>query len=82
MSLLPSRRTVLSALAAILPIHPVLADYASRAEEAELPFFEELPTVLSASRLPQVLNEAPGAITILDREFIRATGYRDIAHSK
>ena len=79
MSLLPSRRTVLSALAAILPIHPVLADYASRAEEAELPFFEELPTVLSASRLPQVLNEAPGAITILDREFIRATGYRDIA---
>ncbi len=79
MSLLPSRRTVLSALAAILPIHPVLADYAARAEEAESPFFEELPTVLSASRLPQTLNEAPGAVTILDREFIRATGYRDVA---
>ncbi len=45
----------------------------------ESPFFEELPTVLSASRLPQALNEAPGAVTILDRDFIRATGYRDVA---
>lgn len=47
--------------------------------EAERAFFEELPTILSASRLPQLLNEAPGAVSILDRDFIRATGYRDVA---
>ncbi|MDO6386187.1 TonB-dependent receptor [Uliginosibacterium sp. 31-12] len=45
---------------------------------SEAPYFEELPTVLTASRLPQPLNEAPGAVTVLDREFIKATGYRDI----
>lgn len=44
----------------------------------EKAFFEELPVVLSASRIPQSLSATPGAVTVLDREFIRATGYRDI----
>lgn len=42
-------------------------------------YFEELPVVLTPSRLPQTLKEAPAAVTVLDRELIRATGYRDIA---
>lgn len=42
-------------------------------------FFSDLPTVLTASRLPQPLNEAPGAVTVIDREFIKATGYRNLA---
>ncbi len=44
----------------------------------EKTFFEELPVVLSASRIPQSLAATPGAVTVLDRAFIRATGYRDI----
>lgn len=43
----------------------------------ESAFFEELP-VLSVSRLPQSVADAPGAVTVFDRDFIRATGYRDI----
>jgi iron complex outermembrane receptor protein len=42
-------------------------------------YFEDLPIVLTASRLPQPLNEAPAAVTVIDRELIQATGYRDIA---
>jgi len=38
-----------------------------------------LPIVLTPSRLPQPQNEAPASMTVLDRELIRATGYRDIA---
>lgn len=79
MPLLPLQRTLLAALAGVLPLQLALAADSLHGAEAELPFFEELPTVLSASRLPQALNEAPGAVTILDREFIRATGYRDVA---
>ena len=45
----------------------------------EFPFLEELPQVLTASRLPQPLHEAPGAVTIIDRDLIAATGYRDLA---
>jgi len=48
-------------------------------QPSESAFFEELPVVLSASRLPQSLANTPGAVTVLDRELIRATGYRDIA---
>ena len=60
-------------------MHASRADGGRSGEAGEWPFFEELPTVLSASRLPQALNEVPGAVTVLDRDFIRATGYRDIA---
>lgn len=41
-------------------------------------FLAELPIVLTPSRLPQPQNEAPAAVTVIDRELIRATGYRDI----
>jgi iron complex outermembrane recepter protein len=42
-------------------------------------YFEDLPFVLTPSRLPQPLREAPAAVTVLDRDLIRASGYRDIA---
>ncbi|MDB5888666.1 MAG: TonB-dependent receptor, partial [Rhodocyclales bacterium] len=42
-------------------------------------YLSDLPVVLSASRMPQPLNEAPGAVTVIDGDFIRATGYRDLA---
>ncbi|NMG75364.1 TonB-dependent receptor plug domain-containing protein [Aromatoleum diolicum] len=51
----------------------------SAAHATESPYFEEMPLVLSATRLPQPLHEVPGAVTVIDRELIAATGYRDLA---
>ncbi len=45
----------------------------------EQDFLGEMPIVLSVSRLAQRLDEAPGAVTILDRNFIRMSGARDVA---
>lgn len=41
-------------------------------------FFEELPVVLTVSRLVQPLADAPGAVTVIDRELIKASGAREI----
>lgn len=46
---------------------------------SEQDFFVDMPVVLSVSRLPQRLDETPGAVTVLDRDFIRQTGARDVA---
>lgn len=46
---------------------------------SEQDFLEEIPVVLSVSRLSQRLDEAPGAVTVLDRAMIRQTGARDVA---
>ena len=42
-------------------------------------YFSDLPVVASVSRLPQRLSEAPGAVTVIDRDIIRASGARNIA---
>jgi len=42
------------------------------------PFFDELPVVLSASRLVQPIADAPAAVTVIDRETIRASGARQV----
>lgn len=52
----------------------VAADYVSEAE-----YYQELPVVLSASRLSQPLSEAPNAMTVIDRKMITASGFRNIA---
>ncbi len=46
---------------------------------SEKDFFDEMPIVLSVSRLPQRLDETPGAVTLLDRDMIRRSGARDVA---
>lgn len=46
---------------------------------SEADFLSDMPIVLSVSRLPQRLDETPGAVTILDRRTIRMTGARDVA---
>ena len=51
----------------------------SPSNAAEYEFFETLPLVLSGSRLPQSLPDAPGAVTVIDADRIAATGYRDLA---
>jgi len=50
------------------------ADYPS-----EQDYFQELPIVLSASRLSQPISETPNAMTVIDREMIIASGFRNIA---
>ena len=42
-------------------------------------FFGDFPIVASVSRLPQVVSEAPAAVTVIDREMIRASGMRNVA---
>jgi iron complex outermembrane receptor protein len=44
----------------------------------EADFLDELPVVLSVSRLSQPVNEAPAAVTVIDQDMIRASGFRDI----
>jgi iron complex outermembrane receptor protein len=46
---------------------------------SESEFLNDVPIVLSVSRMPQRLDETPGAVTILDRAMIRSTGARDVA---
>ena len=46
---------------------------------SEVDFFAEQPIVLSVSRLAQPLSEAPAAVTVIDREMIEASGFRDMA---
>jgi iron complex outermembrane receptor protein len=46
---------------------------------SEHDFLAEMPIVLSVSRLPQRLDETPGAVTLVDRDMIRRSGARDVA---
>jgi len=41
-------------------------------------YLQDFPVVLSASRLPQPLSEAPNAMTVIDRNMIKASGFRTI----
>jgi iron complex outermembrane receptor protein len=52
-------------------------DVGPRVSEKE--YLEDMPVVLSVARLPQRLDETPGAVTVLDRRMIRMSGARDVA---
>ena len=41
-------------------------------------YFEDLPVVLTASRLSQPQSEAPSAITVIDQKMIQASGFRTV----
>ncbi|WP_068635657.1 TonB-dependent receptor plug domain-containing protein [Thauera butanivorans] len=58
---------------------PLLAFTLAGDAVAEDAFFQPLPVVLSASRLPQPLQDTPGAVTVIDADMIAATGYRELA---
>ncbi len=53
-----------------------IADKPAYLSEAD--FLADMPTVLSASRLPQPQHDAPGAVTIIDREMIIASGFTNV----
>lgn len=46
---------------------------------SELALFGDVPVVLSAARLAQPLKDVPGAVTVIDRHMIQASGARDLA---
>jgi len=46
---------------------------------SEQDFLADIPVVLTATRLAQPINEAPAAMTIIDRQMIEASGAREIA---
>jgi len=45
---------------------------------SEKDYLQDLPVVLSASRLNQPLTETPNAVTVIDRDMIKASGFRNI----
>lgn len=47
-------------------------------EPAEKIFLQDMPIVLSVSRLAQRLDETPGAVTVIDRATIAQSGARDV----
>jgi iron complex outermembrane recepter protein len=51
---------------------------AAGASVSESDYLADVPTVISVSRLAQTLDDTPGAVTILDRSFIRMTGARNV----
>jgi len=45
---------------------------------SEHDFFTDLPVVLTATRLQQPVADAPAAVTVIDRELIKASGAREL----
>lgn len=58
--------------------HAALASNANPAA-TEVEWLTDLPVVLTVSRLAQPQSEAPGALTIIDRDTIRRSGARELA---
>lgn len=54
------------------------ASLAAEQDVTEQYYLQDFPVVLSASRLPQPLSEAPNAMTVIDRNMIKASGFRTI----
>lgn len=71
------RRDCLAALWPCLFALPLQA-WAFGSDTEEPDYFEELPVVLTASRLAQPKSEAPSAITVIDRKLIQASGFRTV----
>lgn len=65
-------------LAGMACMHTVLAWAAPADPLSEMDYFSEQPVVLSASRLSQPVNRAPAAVTVITREMIEASGFRQL----
>lgn len=70
-------RSVALATLALLSVIPALATPTGHVSEAD--FLSDMPTVLTVTRLPQRLDETPGAVTVIDRDTIGRSGARDVA---
>ena len=71
------KRLPLAALAALAGL--VFGASTAHANPAEEDLFtQDLPLVLTASRLSQPVSEAPSAVTVIDRQMIVASGFRTV----
>lgn len=69
----------ISLVASLAACVAALGSLPATAQDAtESVYLNELPVVLTAARLQQALRDAPGALTVLDREMIAASGARDL----
>ncbi len=68
------RFLILSLLGIVMVSMRSLAAQQDSEDLTEAYFMDELPVVLSASRLAQPISESPAAMTIIDRELIEASG--------
>jgi len=69
----------LSTLAALFCSATLVSPTVTAKDSADLSFFEqEIPIVLSATRLAQPQNEAPATVSIIDRELIKLSGAKSI----
>ncbi len=50
----------------------------AQAALTETDFLADLPVVLTVSKMSQPLQDSPAAVTVIDQEMIRASGYQDI----
>ncbi len=75
-----SPRDSLATAFAILASLPFLsAVQAAGDSDPEQAFFLDVPVVLTPSRLKQPLDESPNAITVIDQQMIRASGFRKLS---
>ncbi len=56
-----------------------MAQCAENATPSETAYLDEMPVVLSVSRLSQPVDEAPAAVTVIDRQMIRDSGAWDLS---
>ena len=73
------RRSSLSVAVSCLCLSAPASGRAAAPPTTELEILGEVPVVLSATRLIQPADDVPGAVTVIDRAMIRASGARDIA---
>ena len=52
--------------------------FSSAAVQAADVFFDDIPLVLTASRMAQSPLDAPVAVSIIDRQMIKASGFTEI----
>jgi iron complex outermembrane receptor protein len=65
-------------IAVLAAMHGGLAWAAESDMLSEAEYFSAQPVVLSASRLSQPVNRAPAAVTVITREMIEASGFRQL----
>lgn len=75
--LFPVKTFAPSTLRFLFPLGLLSLATAAQAEDEAI-YFSDLPVVASVSRLPQRLADAPTAVTVIDRDIIKASGARDL----
>lgn len=77
--MVPSLHESLKYAARLLPVVCLVGFAPCHADDvSEQGYLQDMPIVLSASRLRQPISETPNAVTVIDRAMIEASGFRNI----